>query len=302
MMRDTYYLTKYLVRTLRWRLLLWLSFLFMVALLDGVTIGLFLPIIAGADSDSALARMVITAFDTVGLEYSLPTALAAMLAMYATRTGAFFVQEVYAAHIVTNLLVEIKSQTVDRILGVRYDYFVSKGLAYFNNAVTVEFTNLSMAFESLVRAVVFAVICLGHVALATLVRPEIALAVAFLAMPAYVLMTKALKKVRKLSGYNTANNQLLQSHLIQMLTGFKYFKGTGASDGLGRLLRSTIGLQGRLIFQQSRLGTMVRNGVELVGIVVVVGAPVLLRRSGRQAVVRVGVRVCSCCAAHSCLR
>ena len=175
-MRDFAYVIRYLYSALRWRLFVWLTLIVLASALEGVTLGLFLPIIAGADSDSPLQRMFTSAFDYLGIQYTLPLALAAMTALYALRTALVVTQEVFVARQIAGLMVQIKSRMVDQLLRADYQYFTKRGVGYFNNAATVEFTNLSNAFDYCTRAMVAAGFTVTYVILALVVNPVLAVA------------------------------------------------------------------------------------------------------------------------------
>ena len=231
-MRDFAYVVRYLHSALRWRLFLWLTLIVLASALEGVTLGLFLPIIAGADSDSPLQRIITSAFDNLGIQYTLPLALGAMTALYALRTALVITQEIFVARQIAGLMVEIKSRMVDQLLGADYQYFTKRGVGYFNNAATVEFTNLTNAFDYCTRAMVAAGFTVTYVVLALVVNPVLAVAFLVFAVPAYFLLRTAFRLVQRVSLLNTENNSLLQSHLIQTLNGFKYFKATASTMGI----------------------------------------------------------------------
>ena len=268
-MRHFAYLVGYLYSTIRWRLFLWLALIVLASLLEGVTLGLFLPIIAGADSDSPLHRLFTSAFDYLGIEYTLPLALIAMIVLYALRTALVLVQEIYVAKQVAGLMVAIKARTVDQLLRSDYQYFTKRGVAFFNNAVTVEFTRITDAFHFCARAIVAAGFTLAYVLLGLLVNPALAIPFVVFALPAYFLLKIAFRSVQRVSLLNTSNNALLQSHLIQTLNGFKYFKATDSTRGIWRAVSSAIGEQGRLLFAQRRLESLVRNGIDLLTVLLI---------------------------------
>ena len=112
-MREFAYVTRYLYSALRWRLFVWLTLIVLASSLEGITLGLFLPIIAGADSDSPLQRLFTTVFDSFGIDYTIPLALGAMTVIYALRTVLVVLQELYVARVIAGLMV------VDKVTGVR---------------------------------------------------------------------------------------------------------------------------------------------------------------------------------------
>ena len=131
-------------------------------------------------------------------------------------------------------MVDIKARIVDQLLRTDYQYFTRRGVGYFNNAVTVEFTNLTNAFDFSTRATVAAGFTLTYVILALVVNPVLAVAFIIFAVPAYFLLRAAFRLVQRVSILNTENNALLQSHLVQTLNGFKYFKATASTRGILR--------------------------------------------------------------------
>ena len=268
-MRNFAYVVRYLHSALRWRLFLWLSLIVLASALEGVTLGLFLPIIAGADSDSPLQRIITSAFDNLGIQYTLPLALGAMTALYALRTALVITQEIFVARQIAGLMVQIKSRMVDQLLRADYQYFTKRGVGYFNNAATVEFTNLTNAFDYCTRAMVAAGFTVTYVVLALVVNPVLAVAFLIFAVPAYFLLRTAFRLVQRVSILNTENNSLLQSHLIQTLNGFKYFKATASTRGIWRAISSAIGEQGRLLYDQRRLESVVRNGIDLLTVLLI---------------------------------
>ena len=269
-MRDFAYVVRYLYSALRWRLFVWLTLIVLASVLEGVTLGLFLPIIAGADSDSPLQWIFTSVFDYIGIEYTLPLALGAMTALYALRTALVVTQEIFVARQIAGLMVQIKSKMVDQLLRADYQYFTKRGVGYFNNAATVEFSNLTNAFDYCTRAMVAAGFTVTYVVLALVVNPVLAVAFIIFAVPSYFLLRIAFRLVQRVSILNTENNALLQSHLIQTLNGFKYFKATASTRGIWRSISSAIGEQGRLLYDQRRLESLVRNGIDLLTVLLIV--------------------------------
>ena len=269
-MRDFTHVSEYLYSALHWRLFVWLTLIVLASALEGVSIGLLLPIVAGSDSDAPLQRLITTTFDGIGIDYTVPLALGAVLALYALRTALVLLQEVYVARVIADLMVGIKSRVFDGLLRSDYQYFTSRGIGYFNNAVTVEFTNLSNAFDYCTQTMVAAAFTLTYVLLALVVSPALSLAIIIFGIPGYFILRAAFRVVQRISVRNTANNSLLQSHLIQTLAGFKYFKATGATRGMSGAVSSAIGEQGRLLYAQRRLRSLVKNGLDLVTVILIV--------------------------------
>ena len=268
-MRDFAHVTRYLYSALNWRLFLWLSLIVASSALEGVTLGMFLPIIAGGDSDAPLQQMLTSAFERLGVVYTLPLALGAIAALYALRTALVVLQELYVAKVIAGLMVEIKARIVDQLLRSDYQYFTSRGIGYFNNAVTVEFTNLTNAFSHCTQAIVSALFSLTYLVLALVISPVLAVALIVFGIPAYFLLRASFRVVQRVSVQNTKNNSLLQSLLIQALSAFKYFKATASTGGVSGAVSSAIDEQGRLLYAQRRLGSLVKNSIDLLTVLLI---------------------------------
>ena len=269
-MSDFAYLIRYLHSSLRWRLFVWLALIVLASVLEGVTLGLFLPIIAGAGSDSPLQQLFTSVFDYLGIRYTLSLALVTMTSFYALRTALVVIQELYVAKVIAGLMVKIKARMVDQLLKADYQYFTKRGIGYFNNAVTVEFTNLTNAFNYCTQTIVAAGFTVTYILLALVINPVLAVALIIFSVPAYFLLNAVFRLVQRVSILNTDNNALLQSHLIQTLNGFKYFKSTASTQGISRAVSSAIGEQGRLFYAQRRLSSLVRNTLDLLTVLLIV--------------------------------
>ena len=269
-MSDFAYVIRYLHSALRWRMYAWFSLTVVSSALEGVTIGLLLPIVVVADSDAPLQRAFTSVFEYLGIEYTVPLALGAMTAIYTLRTALVVLQEVYVARVTAGLMVEIKAKFVDQLLEADYQYYTRRGIGYFNNAATVEFSNLTRAFDFATRATVAAGFTVTYVVLALVVNPVLAVAFIIFTVPAYFLLRAAFRLVQRVSILNTENNGLLQSHLVQTLNGFKYFKASASTRGISRAVSTAIGEQGRLLYAQRRLDSLVRNGIDMLTVLLIV--------------------------------
>ena len=172
---------------------------------------------------------------------------------------------------VAGLMVAIKTRFVDQLLEADYQYFTERGVGHFTNAATVEFSNLTTAFDYSTRAVVAVGFTVTYVVLALVVNPLLSIAFIIFAVPAYFLLRAAFRLVRRVSTLNTENNGALQSRMVQMLNGFKYFRATDSTRGISRAIGSAVDEQGRLLFAQRRLESLVRNGIDMLTVLLIAG-------------------------------
>ena len=263
-MRDLVYFLKFLYGAIGFRIFVWVAFIGAAAILDGLTVGLFLPILGGEDFDSGITRAITDAFAFFGMEYRLSLVIAFMVLFYLLRTGFLIFQEIYAKRIVTRILVQLKCGLVDKLFKVDYRYFVRNEVGYFTNAVTIEYSNVAFAFETCMTIIVAVGFAAVYFAIPLAVNPALTAAVMVLSIPAYFVLMRVNRLTREYSMNATENNARLQSYLIQAFHNFKYLKATASDSGILGKVYAASERQGDIYFKQSMLGAFMSKSTELV--------------------------------------
>lgn len=270
-MRDLVFFLKFLYGAIKLRMLLWLAFIVVAALLDGLSVGVFIPLLVGDAIDNPLATYITSAFDFVGLEYSLSIVLGFMVILYLLRTGFLVLQEIYAKRIVTRLLVQLKCDLVEKLFQADYRYFIRREVGYFTNAATIEYNNVAFAFEMCMILLVSLGFAAIYLAIPLAVNWTITLVVLGLGFPSYFLLQRVNKLTREYSLSATAINAQLQSYLVQAFRNFKYLKATASGDSILQKIFRTSERQGDVYFKQSVLSTVVGRTTELISLLLVAG-------------------------------
>ena len=271
-MNEFIYLIRYLYSMIRWRLFVWVALLMLASLLEGVSIGMILPILGGSESaDSRLYKFLTDGADYLGLPYTLPVAVAGMAVLYLTRTGFIICQRVYAADITGKLMAQLKITLVEQVYSADYQYFLQRGLSTFTNAVTTELNNVAQAFERCNRFIVNTGFALVYIALPLAINPAFTSVVVIVGVPGYFLLKRLLNTARGFSIRSTTANAGLQSYIIQGLSNFKYLKSTSSHRGIFGRIRETSREQGRLEYKQSALSAVLENGTDLLFMLIIAG-------------------------------
>ena len=271
-MNEFIYLIRYLYSMIRWRLFAWVALLIFASLLEGISIGMILPILGGAESaDTPLHRFLTDGAEYLGLPYTLPVAVTGMAVLYLARTGFIIYQRVYAADITGKLMARLKIELVEQVYGADYQYFLERGLSSFTNAVTTELNNVSQAFERCNRFIVNSGFALVYLALPLAINPVFTSVVIIVGVPGYFLLKRIFNIARGFSIRSTYANQDLQSYIIQGLVNFKYLKATGSHPGIFGRIRDTSREQGRLEYKQSALAAILDNGTDLFFMLIIAG-------------------------------
>ncbi len=271
-MNEFIYLIRYLYSMIRWRLFVWVALLMFASLLEGISIGMILPILGGSESaDTPLHRFLTDGADYLGLPYTLPVAVTGMAILYLARTGFIIYQRIYAADITGKLMARLKIELVEQVYSADYQYFLQRGLSTFTNAVTTELNNVSRAFESCNRVIVNSGFALVYVALPLAINPVFTSVVIIVGVPGYFILKRLFNIARRFSIRSTAANHSLQSYIIQGLVNFKYLKATGSHPGIFGRIRDTSREQGRLEYKQSALAAVLDNGTDLFFMLIIAG-------------------------------
>lgn len=269
-MNDLGFFLKFLWRYLRLRLLLWIAFIGIAAVLEGLSVGLMFPILEGVDSGGSFTKFIIGLFNFMNLEYSLGLALAFMGIFFIIRTAFLIYQEIFARRIITTLLVKLKTELIADFYTSDHLYFAQKDQGLITNAITIEYTRVANAFELVMRILVGAGFAIVYGILPLLIDPSATIVFLLLSVPGYFVLRRVIGITRKLSINKANNNADIQSQVVQLLRHFKYLQATrSGAHILERVFRS-IREQGRLYYKEAILQTFITRGSELVMFAIVI--------------------------------
>ncbi|MBS19676.1 MAG: hypothetical protein CL733_01420 [Chloroflexi bacterium] len=273
-MKDIYKFISFLYSKIGWRIWVWLTFIILAALLDGLSVGFFIPILEAGDENNFVTREVKRFFDFLGISYSIITSVLFMAGLYSLRTVFLILQEIYSGRMVANLLATIKKDVVNGIFASDYLYFISKEIGYFNNAVTVEYNRVAFSFRACMRLFVSSGFALVYLILPLFINSAATILLLIILIPLYFVTRFINKWTRTFSLRTTKNNALLQSLLIQTFSNFKYLKSTHTTNKVNTHLEKAINTQSDLTYKSSVLGAFTGSASEL--IIVLVAAALLV--------------------------
>ena len=273
-MKDIYKFISFLYSKIGWRIWVWLTFIILAALLDGLSVGFFIPILEAGDENNFVTREVKRFFDFLGISYSIITSVLFMAVLYSLRTVFLILQEIYSGRMVANLLATIKKDVVNGIFSSDYLYFISKEIGYFNNAVTVEYNRVAFSFRACMRLFVSSGFALVYLILPLFINSAATILLLIILIPLYFVTRFINKWTRTFSLRTTKNNALLQSLLIQTFSNFKYLKSTHTTNKVNTHLEKAINTQSDLTYKSSVLGAFTGSASEL--IIVLVAAALLV--------------------------
>ena len=288
-MSDFVYLVRYLYASIGWRLVAWLGLVGAASLLEGISISLILPILAGSatTTDSTLYQALTRGAALVGLPYNLWVAVIGMATLYSARTGCFIFQEVVAGRITGSQLARMKIELVERVFRADYQHVLERGVSAYTNAATIEIGNVAQVLNNCARFMVALAYTFVYVALPLAINPVFTSVVIVVGIPGYFLIKRAFGLAARYSVRSTAANAALQSQLVQAFGSLKYLKSTHGSGRVTRRLSATSTEQGDLEYRQRALSAFVSNGAELFFMIVIAALLVYYVEIARQEVIEI---------------
>ena len=288
-MSDFIYLVRYLYASIGWRLVAWLGLVGAASLLEGISISLILPILAGSatTTDSTLYQALTRGAALVGLPYNLWVAVIGMATLYSARTGCFIFQEVVAGRITGSQLARMKIELVERVFRADYQHVLERGVSAYTNAATIEIGNVAQVLNNCARFMVALAYTFVYVALPLAINPVFTSVVIVVGIPGYFLIKRAFGLAARYSVRATAANAALQSQLVQAFGSLKYLKSTHGSGKVTRRLSATSTEQGDLEYRQRALSAFVSNGAELFFMIVIAALLLYYVEIARQEVIEI---------------
>ena len=288
-MSDFVYLVRYLYASIGWRLVAWLGLVGAASLLEGISISLILPILAGSatTTDSTLYQALTRGAALVGLPYNLWVAVIGMATLYSARTACFIFQEVVAGRITGSQLARMKIELVERVFRADYQHVLERGVSAYTNAATIEIGNVAQVLNNCARFMVALAYTFVYVALPLAINPVFTSVVIVVGIPGYFLIKRAFGLAARYSVRATAANAALQSQLVQAFGSLKYLKSTHGSGKITRRLSATSTEQGDLEYRQRALSAFVSNGAELFFMIVIAALLLYYVEIARQEVIEI---------------
>ncbi len=231
-MRDFVKFLRFFYGLVGFNLVVLVLFMVGAALTEVLATSMFMPLLEQNDIDNEMARIIARVFDAIGIPYTFTIVLVIMVTLFFVRSAFLIVKTMYVARLVSHLLVDIRSNLVDRLFKAKYEYFLRKDVGYLNNAVVVEYSRVAFAFEQLASVVVGIVFAAIYLAIPLVLNPLILGIIAVMGVPGIFVVRKINAETRKYSLQNSAQSATLQELLIQALRNYKYLKATYSYEKL----------------------------------------------------------------------
>ena len=215
----------------------WVSLIFslLVALLDGVGLTLFIPLIesiggdGGAGGSANLGRLtvVLEAIQRTGVTLTPVSVLLLLMAFFAFKGVALYAAEYYRVTLRQRFSNSIRLENMALLAGYDYRAFSRASSGRIQNSFSGEVGQVVTAYQNYFGLMQRLVMLSVYVALAYLANPRFALLVAVGGLLTNFLFTRVYRITKAASQKLTAEMHRFQGFLIQSVASFKYLKATG---------------------------------------------------------------------------
>ena len=206
----------------------------MVAVLDGIGLTMFLPLIqiAGGTGDTSVGgdtdnlTFIVEGLAAAGLPLTLVTVLMLMLVFFCLKGVAKFCAEFYRVVLQQRFANRLRLENMSLLAGYDYRAFARADSGRIQNTFSGEIERINNAYRYYFQMLQQGIMTLVYVGMAYWANPKFATIVAIGGVLTNVLFNRIYKITKQSSRQVTAKMHRFQGFLIQSVSSFKFLKAT----------------------------------------------------------------------------
>lgn len=211
----------------------------LVALLDGVGLTMFLPLLnamdpkagslGGADAGAGMGNMafLLDGIASTGLKINLVNLLLVMLGFFILKGVAKFASEYYRVILQQRFSNKMRIRNMRLLAGYDYMAFTRADSGRIQNSFSAEVGRVTMAYHDYFVMLQNIIMLLVYIGLAMLANPQLTLMVGVGGLLSNFAFSYIYRTTKAASQKLTAEMHKFQGFLIQSVANFKYLKATG---------------------------------------------------------------------------
>lgn len=275
----------------------WITLLasMLMAVLDGIGLTMFLPLLnamdggdaaasaggAGAGAGEGMGNMsfLLDGIAATGLEVNLVTLLLVMLGFFFLKGIAKFASEYYRVILQQRFSNKMRLQNMRLLVGYDYTAFTRADSGRIQNSFSAEVGRVTMAYQHYFVMLQCAIMLLVYVALASMANPRFAVMVGVGGLLSNFAFARIYTATKASSQKLTAEMHKFQGFLIQSVANFKYLKATGLIRNYKEKVEASIvAVEGhqRKTGTMSAIGNAMREPLTMLIVVVAILVQVLV--------------------------
>lgn len=247
------FLQKYLVHFsyffhhLGYRIFIAFFLSFLVGLLDGLGLAMFLPLLQMVDGSAdvnpeALGRMsfLINSIELLGFKLNLFLVLGMLLTLFVLKGIMKFTESYYNVLTQQYFIRKLRFDSLSGLSDFDFKSFVLADSGRIQNTLSAEVGRVSNAYAFYFAAVQSGTLVFVYLILAFFTDPQFALLVAVGGGATNLLYNRVYKKTKETSKKITSGGHTFQGMLIQKVAFYKYLKATGSIKSYELRLRDAV--------------------------------------------------------------
>jgi len=249
-----------------------LGCLLAAGLMEGVSLAGLLPLLSVATGstggDVALAeRIVARTLGAVGLAPDLGNLVALVVLGMVLKAALTLAAMYYVGFAVAEVATSLRSRLIERLLDVRWSYFVAKPLGRLTNVFSVDATRAGQAYLMAATFIAYAIRTLVYVVVAFLISWQLALAALIIGGAVSLALNSLVRLARRAGWRQTDRTSDLVTYLGDTLGSVKPLKAMAKQDAFARLLQRKVGALRKALRKQVVSRELLRNAGEVLVVI-----------------------------------
>ncbi len=232
-----------LMRAHPWRSVIMLACLVFAGLSEGIGVATLLPLLnltvgMHGEEDSLIGEITGKIIAASGLSPSMSSMLLLIVAGVTLKNAFRLLAMKQVGYTVANVITELRLSMVRSLLSARWEYFVSRPIGIFTNAISTEAIRLSEGYHFAYMIVAQAIQVAFYLTVAFLVSWQVSLIALVLGIVMAVFLIPLVRIARRAGERQTEAFQALLIRLTDLLKGIKPLKAMALENRMGPLLEA----------------------------------------------------------------
>ena len=280
------YYFKYFRNVLGHHIYVFIVLNFLVGLLDGIGLTMFIPLISYATNSNnteqslGYLNVVIDFFKSIGINLTVTNILLLMVFLFSAKGLINYLKTIYITKININVTKRLRFKLIDGLGNLSYHGFTTMSVGRIQNHIFGECNRLIQSMQTYINSIQYTTMMSTYAFLAFMSNWQFAIMVAIGGYTTDFIYKYLNRMIADYSRkqVNLGNN--FNELLIQSVNNFKYLKATNYFKRYDSRLRDNIELNDEYAFKMNKLGFIMINAREpmillVISIVVMIQVNVL---------------------------
>jgi len=267
----------YFYSHLRYRIFIVLGLSFFVAILDGLGLTMFLPLLQMVNESSTVdpeglgkLSFLVEFLDYLGIELSLIIVLIVMGFFFLAKGVVQYFTGIYRVLVQQSFVSRLRIKCIKGLNNLSFKFFVMSDAGRIQNALTGEIGRVATSFSLYFATFQAGILVFVYMLFAFLIDAQFAVLVSFGGILTNFLYKNLYKNTKAVSRKLTTDANVYQNLIIQNVANYKYLKATGTLETYGEKLVSSVKKMEDSNKKIGKLEALLNAGREPILVVVVI--------------------------------